>query len=76
MSATELIKQVAALVPEERALFEQLLRAMEDADRARTVPEKPVAAPDFLTRAKAVWGEAPPGKSLSAVVSEARGVEP
>ena len=30
MSATELIKQVAALPPQERTLFEQLLREMEN----------------------------------------------
>jgi antitoxin (DNA-binding transcriptional repressor) of toxin-antitoxin stability system len=29
--------------------------------------------PDFLNRAKAIWGEAPAGKSLSAIVPEARG---
>jgi len=39
---------------------------------ARVVPARPVATPDFLARAKAVWGEKPPGKPLSAVVSEAR----
>ncbi len=39
------------------------------------VPVKPVATPDFLARARAVWGDTPPGKPLSAVVSEARGGE-
>jgi len=34
MSATELIKQVAALPPQERRLFEQLLQAMQNGDRA------------------------------------------
>ena len=75
MSAAELIKQVAALPPQERTLFEQLLHAMENGDRARTLAGPPAATPDFLARAKAVWGETPPGKSLSAVVSEARGGE-
>ena len=42
---------------------------------ARVVPAKPVMTPDFLARAKAVWGEAPLGKPLSAVVSESRGGE-
>ena len=42
---------------------------------ARVVPAKPAVTPDFLARAKAVWGEAPTGKPLSAVVSEARGGE-
>lgn len=39
-------------------------------------PSKAVAAsvmePDFLSRAKAIWGEAPAGKQLSALVAEAR----
>ena len=42
---------------------------------ATFVPAKPAATPDFLGRAKAVWGEAPPGKPLSALVSEGRGRE-
>ncbi len=29
--------------------------------------------PDFLARAKAIWGESPSGKPLSTLVSEARG---
>lgn len=31
--------------------------------------------PDFLARAKAIWGEQPSGKLLSTVVAEARGGE-
>ena len=34
---------------------------------------QPAATPDFLARARDVWGEKPPGKRLSAVMSEARG---
>ena len=30
------------------------------------------AEPDFLARAKAIWGEQPAGKPLSALVSESR----
>ena len=33
----------------------------------------PARQPDFLARAKEVWGEQPPGKPLSQLVSEARG---
>lgn len=42
---------------------------------ARVVPAatSPVPHPDFLARARAIWGEQPPGKPLSAVVAEARG---
>jgi len=41
---------------------------------ARLVPatRETVAQPDFLARAKAIWGERPAGKPLSAVVAEAR----
>ena len=43
---------------------------------ARVVPAKPAMTPDFLGRVKAVWGDAPPGRPLSALVSEGRGGEP
>ncbi len=45
---------------------------------AKVVPAAPqlVAQPDFLARGKAIWGDPPQGKALSAVVSEARGGEP
>jgi len=39
---------------------------------ARVVPPSPAATPDFLARAKAIWGEVPSGNALSAVASEAR----
>lgn len=35
----------------------------------------PANQPDFLARAKKVWGEQPPGKPLSELVGEARGGE-
>jgi len=41
---------------------------------ARVVPARPALQPDFLARAKAIWGELPPGKPLGEVVAEARGV--
>ncbi len=42
---------------------------------AKLVPatRQAVAQPDFLARAKAIWGEHPAGKPLSTVVAEARG---
>lgn len=33
----------------------------------------PVSEPDFLERAKAIWGANPPGTPLSTLVSEGRG---
>lgn len=49
---------------------------MTDHDKvvAKLVPAD-AAQPDFVSRAKAIWGEHPPGKSLSAIVSDARGGE-
>ena len=35
----------------------------------------PATQPDFLARAKKIWGERPPGKPLSELVVEARGGE-
>ena len=42
---------------------------------ARLLPPEPIVAtsPDFLARAKAVWGEKPRGARLSKLVSEGRG---
>ncbi len=42
---------------------------------AKVVPatRQVVSQPDFVARAKAIWGEQPPGKPLSVVVAEARG---
>jgi antitoxin (DNA-binding transcriptional repressor) of toxin-antitoxin stability system len=41
---------------------------------AKVVPvgRSAVVQPDFLARAKAIWGEQPPSKPLSVVVAEAR----
>ncbi len=39
---------------------------------ARVVP---ATQPDFLARAKKIWGEQPAGKPLSELVAEARGGE-
>src|ERR1700722_6050273 len=45
---------------------------MTDHDKvvAKLIPAA-VSQPDFLNRAKAVWGENPPCKSLSEIVAEA-----
>ena len=39
---------------------------------ARVLPPSP-PAPDFVARARAVWGEQPEGTPLSALVEEGRG---
>lgn len=55
------------------AAGEEVQVTEQDQVVARVVPAKPVASPDFLARAKSIWGEAPAGKPLSAVVTDARG---
>ena len=52
--------------------FEELAHWLERR-RLQTAPAAPAVEPDFLARAKAVWGEVPTGKPLSELVSEARG---
>ena len=39
---------------------------------ATLVPKARVPEPDFVARAKRIWGEVPPGKPLSELVSESR----
>ena len=42
---------------------------------ARLLPPQPQPSksPDFVARARAVWGDSPKGAALSSVVSESRG---
>lgn len=40
--------------------------------KATLLPEELPPEPDFLARAKRIWGENPPGKPLSEIVSDAR----
>jgi antitoxin (DNA-binding transcriptional repressor) of toxin-antitoxin stability system len=53
---------------------EEVQLTKKDKVVARLVPAAPAPAkqPDFLARAKAVWGSRPQGKPLSALVAEAR----
>lgn len=55
------------------AAGEEVQVTQHDKVVAKVVPATPVAQPDFLARARAIWGEKPAGKPLSEVVSEARG---
>jgi len=57
------------------AAGEEVQVTQQDKVIARVVPARPVPRPDFLARAKAIWGEQPPGKPLSEIVLEARGGE-
>lgn len=59
------------------AAGEEVEVTQQDKVIARVVPAvaSPVPQPDFLARAKAIWGELPSGKPLSEVLAEARGGE-
>ena len=57
------------------AAGEEVQVTQQDKVIAKVVPPPPVPWPDFLARAKAIWGEQPPGKPLSELVLEARGGE-
>lgn len=71
MSATELIKQVAALPPQERTLFEQLLRELESG--AGTPGQTHRGKwPDFGQRLYDIYGDKVTPDSQS-IIDEGRG---
>ena len=59
------IEQLPLPQMEELALWLEQRRSRE--------PAILVSEPDFVARAKAIWGNTPAGEPLSALVSEARG---
>jgi hypothetical protein len=71
MSATELIKQVAALPHRERTRFEQLFQAMKHGGVAPS-PASHSNWPDFGERLRGIYGDkiAPDSQSL---IDEGRG---
>jgi hypothetical protein len=71
MSATDLIKKVAALPPRERTLFERLLREMDNG-AASPATACPPEWPDFGERLHAIYGDkvAPDSQKL---IDEGRG---
>jgi len=71
MSATELIKQVAALSQRERELFEQLFHTMENGSR---VPGPAVHSnwPDFGQRLRGIYGDKIVPDSQN-IIAEGRG---
>ncbi len=66
---TEILGWIAAGEEVEVTQQEKVVATLVPATRVA------VSQPDFLSRAKAIWGEHPAGKPLSAVVAEARGDE-
>jgi hypothetical protein len=71
MSATELIKQVAALPQQERMLFEHLFHAMKNGSRAAG-PASQSNWPDFGQRLHGIYGDkvAPDSQKI---IDEGRG---
>jgi hypothetical protein len=71
MSATELIKQVAALPPRERTLFEKLFHAMNNPGRVPG-PASHAVWPEFGERLRGIYGEkiAPDSQNI---IDEGRG---
>ena len=71
MSATELIKHVAALPPQERARFEHLLREMQNGARTESQLNQS-KWPDFSERLYRIYGEkvAPDSQNI---IDEGRG---
>ena len=56
---------------------EEVQVMQQDKVIAKVVPpsSEPVSQPDFLARAKAIWGDQPSGKPLSVIVADGRGGE-
>jgi hypothetical protein len=71
MSATELIKQVAALPQRERTLFEQLFQLMQNGNRVPSLPTKS-SWPDFGERLHGIYGDKIAPDS-SGIIDEGRG---
>ena len=66
MSATELLRHVAALPPQEKALFVQLLNEMENGVRSPGLVSQP-QWPDFGERLHRIYGDkvAPDSQSIT-----------
>lgn len=70
MSTLSEIEAAIARLPAPQV--EMLEAWLEQQQRAGKAAAAPRSEPDFLKRAKAIWGDAPSGTPLSALVSEAR----
>ena len=83
MSAQEIIEEIKHLPANERAEVTKFVVESDDSwvpeSFKRGMAEAAVISskqPDFLARAKKIWGEKPDGKPLSELVSDARGGKP
>jgi hypothetical protein len=78
MSTLAEIEAAVETLPEsqKRELLVFVAEKLLDTTKVKSAhePHKPEVGPrDFLSRSKAIWGEAPDGQPLSAIVSEGRG---
>ena len=71
MSATELIRQVAALAPQEKARFLELVHALENGAPPPT-PANGQMWPDFTQRLHCIYGDKVSPDSQS-IIDEGRG---
>ena len=71
MSATELIKQVAALPQPEKRLFEELFYAMNNSSPPPAPPARS-NKPDFAARLRAIYGQKVTPDSQS-IIDDGRG---
>lgn len=71
MSATELIKQVAALPQTERVIFDHLFQEMKEG-AGDTAPPRPSTWPDFGERLRGIYGDKITPDSV-AIIDEGRG---
>ena len=70
VSATELIRQVAALPQQEQTLFEQLYRSLKDGNRAPGLASQS-NWPDFAERLRDIYGDKIAADS-SSIIDEGR----
>ena len=74
MTATlDEIHRDPAILDQAIARGEALEIVSNGAVTATLVPTAKLAEPDFVARAKRIWGERPPGAPLSEIISTARG---
>jgi len=71
MSAAELIKQVAALPPEEKAVFMKMVRKMENGSHEDKV-RNGLQWPDFNQRLRQIYGDKTAPDSQS-IIDDGRG---
>ena len=74
MTATlDAIHRDPVILDQAIALGEPLEILSHGAVAATLVPNAKLTEPDFLARAKRIWGENPPGAPLSEIVAAGRG---